>query len=382
MKTFAENMRRAAGQPGSGGDGLKLRQDLLDFLKEQAGTAEEKEAPQVTLDARRVFQMTEEQAQSSGREAVEVSHLLASLMRLEESYGLYYMEVQEVDLVEILGEMSRESLSRERGREQESIRYHEPEEEVSRTEEAEETNRFRGFLENMNETCKKQNPLIGREEEMERTIQILCRKDKNNVLHIGEPGVGKTALAYGLAQRIQNGQVPDSLKRAVLYAMDMGGLLAGTQYRGDFEKRLKGIMEGLSREECPILYLDEIHNIVGAGAVNGGSLDVANLLKPYLAAGHIRFIGATTYEEYKKHFSVSRSLVRRFQNVDIKEPSKQEAVEILKGLKSGYEKFHGVRYGNGVLEHAVEQSSRYVMKLARIGNCIRWNRKHRQSAGR
>lgn len=356
--TFDEDFQRE--YETGGGDGLKLRQDLLDFLKEQAGTAEEKEAPQVTLDARRVFQMTEEQAQSSGREAVEVSHLLASLMRLEESYGLYYMEVQEVDLVEILGEMSRESLSRERGREQESIRYHEPEEEVSRTEEAEETNRFRGFLENMNETCKKQNPLIGREEEMERTIQILCRKDKNNVLHIGEPGVGKTALAYGLAQRIQNGQVPDSLKRAVLYAMDMGGLLAGTQYRGDFEKRLKGIMEGLSREECPILYLDEIHNIVGAGAVNGGSLDVANLLKPYLAAGHIRFIGATTYEEYKKHFSVSRSLVRRFQNVDIKEPLKQEAVEILKGLKSGYEKFHGVRYGKGVLEHAVEQSSRYV----------------------
>lgn len=220
--------------------------------------------------------------------------------------------------------------------------------------------RWKNFLENMNETCRKQNPLIGRTEELERTIQILCRKDKNNVLHIGEPGVGKTALAYGLAQKIEDGQVPEPLKQAVLYALDLGGLLAGTQYRGDFEKRFKEIIDGLEKEAQPILYLDEIHNIVGAGAVNGGSLDVANLLKPYLAAGHIRFIGATTYEEYKKHFSGQRSLVRRFQNVDIQEPTKEEAVEILKGLKPGYERFHGVRYRAGVLEHAVEVSSRYI----------------------
>lgn len=306
--------------------------------------------------------MSEEQAGSSGREAVEVSHLLASLMRLEESYGLYYMAVQDVDLVEILGEMSRESLSRERGMEPAHISRQEGPADSGEPEgaPADRTERFRSFLENMNETCKNQNPLIGREEELERTIQILCRKDKNNVLHIGEPGVGKTALAYGLAQKLVKGQVPEPLKGAVLYAMDLGGLLAGTQYRGDFEKRLKEIMDGLSKEALPILYLDEIHNIVGAGAVNGGSLDVANLLKPYLAAGHIRFIGATTYEEYKKHFSGSRSLVRRFQNVDIKEPSREEAVEILKGLKAGYERFHKVRYGAGVLEHAVDVSSRYV----------------------
>lgn len=358
--TFDEDFRKE--YEAGGGDSLRLRQDLLDFLKEQAGTAGEKEAPQVTLDAQRVFRMSEEQAGTSGREAVEVSHLLASLMRLEESYGVYYMAAQEVDLVEVLGEMSRESLSRERdrlpgdGRRQEAA----PDGGAQTAETAERTGRCQSFLENMNETCKKQNPLIGREEEMERTIQILCRKEKNNVLHIGEPGVGKTAIAYGLAQRIRKGQVPEPLQGAVLYAMDLGGLLAGTQYRGDFEKRLKTIMDGLSREERPILYVDEIHNIVGAGAVNGGSLDVANLLKPYLAAGHIRFIGATTYEEYKKHFSGNRSLVRRFQNVEINEPSREEAVEILKGLKSGYEKFHGVRYSAGVLEHAVEVSSRYV----------------------
>ncbi|MCI8585773.1 MAG: AAA domain-containing protein [Lachnospiraceae bacterium] len=349
--TYDEDFRRE--YEAGGGKTKKLRQDLLDFLREQAGKAAEETGPQVTLDAERVFRMAADQAESSSREEVEVSHLLAALMHLEESYGLYYMTVQDVDLVEVLGEMSRESLSRERRQDSEG-------EEEQEDSEGEESPRFKSFLENMNETCEKKNPLIGRGEEMERTIQILCRKDKNNVLHIGEPGVGKTALAYGLARMIRKDQVPEPLKGAVVYAMDLGGLLAGTQFRGDFEKRFKEIMDGLEKEEVPILYLDEIHNIVGAGAVNGGSLDVANLLKPYLAAGHIRFIGATTYEEYKKHVSGSRSLVRRFQNVDIKEPTKEEAVEILKGLKPGYEQFHGVRYGAGVLEYAVEVSSRYV----------------------
>lgn len=347
-----------------GGDIKKLRQDLFGFLEEQAGTDGEKGQLRLTVDANRVLHMANEQAASSGRDAVDVSHLLSAVLRLEDSYGLYYLAAQEVDLVEILGELSRESLLEERGMEPETGRTKtvpsageggEPD-----IEETSGQSRFKSYLENMNLTCKKQNPLIGREEELERTIQILCRKDKNNVLHIGEPGVGKTALAYGLAQRIIKNQVPKPLEGAVLYALDLGGLLAGTQYRGDFEKRFKEIMEGLSKEERPVLYVDEIHNIVGAGAVNGGSLDVANLLKPYLAAGHIRFIGATTYEEYKKHFSGNRSLVRRFQNVDIKEPSKEEAAAILKGLKSGYEKFHGVKYGAGVLEHAVEVSSRYM----------------------
>lgn len=353
--TFDEDFCRE--YEAGGGRIEKLRQDILGFLKEQVEQTDETDGQQVTLDAQEVFEMAEEQARSSGREAVEVSHLLSSLLRLDDSYGVYYMAVQGVDLVEVLGEMSRESLYRERKDQFEDVRQVFEQE---RQEEPGQAQSYRDFLENMNETCKNKNPLIGREEELERTIQILCRKDKNNVLHIGEPGVGKTAIAYGLAQKIIEGQVPKPLKGAVLYAMDLGGLLAGTQYRGDFEKRFQVIMSGLSKEESPILYLDEIHNIVGAGAVGGGSLDVANLLKPYLAAGHIRFIGATTYEEYKKHFSTSRSLVRRFQNVDIKEPTKEETVKILKGLKSGYERFHKVRYGTGVLEHAVEISSKYV----------------------
>lgn len=346
-----------------GGNTEKLRQDLSGFLKEQAGSDGEEGQIKMTVDSERVFRMAEEQADASGRTSVDVSHVLSAILKLEDSYGLYYLSVQDVDMIEVLGELSRESLSEERG--MASSESHGTAETASGERQQDEPEnsapaRFKSFLENMNFTCKKQNPLIGREAELERTVQILCRKDKNNVLHIGEPGVGKTALAYGLAQRIMKNQVPEPLKGAVLYALDLGGLLAGTQYRGDFEKRFKEIMEGLSKEERPILYVDEIHNIVGAGAVNGGSLDAANLLKPYLAAGHIRFIGATTYEEYKKHFSGNRSLVRRFQKVDIKEPSKDEAVEILKGLKSGYEKFHGVKYGTGVLEHAVEASSRYM----------------------
>jgi len=347
-----------------GGRIEKLRQDLLDFLKEQAGTAEKGEQASMTLDAERVFRMSEEQARVSGRAAVDVSHLLSAVLNLKDSYGLYYLTVQDVDLIEVMGEMSRESLSAERGGQTGGKQEQNPsaagEGMGNDPDRAAGNLRWKSFVEDMNHTCRKQNPLIGRKEELERTIQILCRKDKNNVLHIGEPGVGKTALAYGLAQRIIKGQAPAPLQGAALYALDLGGLLAGAQYRGDFEKRFKEIMEGLSKEERPILYLDEIHNIVGAGAVNGGSLDMANLLKPYLASGHIRFIGATTYEEYKKHFSGNKSLVRRFQKVDIKEPAKEEAVEILKGLKPGYEKFHGIRYGAGVLEHAVEVSSRYM----------------------
>lgn len=353
-----------------GGDTGTLKESLLGFLKEQAGTTEEDSAV-LTGDTDRVLRMAEGQARSSGRDAIDVSHLLSAILRLEDCYGVYYLTVQGVNMIEVIGELSRESLVEERGYEKD----YEPEIEPGgnlrdsrgtgvKGEEAADSRqnraRWREFVEDMNETCKNQNPLIGREEEMERTIQILCRKDKNNVLHVGEPGVGKTALAYGLAKRIVGGQVPDLLKDSRVYGLDMGSLLAGTQYRGDFEKRFKEIMNGLSKEKSPIVYLDEIHNIVGAGAVGNGSLDAANLLKPYLAAGNIRFMGATTYEEYKKHFSTSKSLVRRFQKVDIKEPSREEAVQILRGLKAGYEKFHGVKYGAGVLEHAVDISSRYM----------------------
>ncbi len=191
-------------------------------------------------------------------------------------------------------------------------------------------------------------------------MQILCRREKNNPLHIGEPGVGKTAIAYGLARLLEEGRVPEPLRGAKIYALDLGSLLAGTQYRGDFEKRFKKVMDGVSRQEKPILYMDEIHNIVGAGAVGGGAFDVSNMLKPYLERGQIRFIGATTYGEYKKYFEKSKGLVRRFQNIEIREPAPEDCVRILEGLKEGYERFHGVTYEEGALEYAVEMSAKHI----------------------
>ncbi len=179
-------------------------------------------------------------------------------------------------------------------------------------------------------------------------------------LHIGEPGVGKTAIAYGLARLLKEGRVPKPLTGARIFSLDLGSLLAGTQYRGDFEKRFKGVMDSIAKEENPIVYIDEIHNIVGAGAVNGGTFDVSNMLKPYLAEGHVRFIGATTYEEYKKHFEKNKGLVRRFQNIPIQEPSVADTVRILEGLKKNYEEFHGVIYEEGVPEYAAEMSAKYI----------------------
>ena len=207
---------------------------------------------------------------------------------------------------------------------------------------------------------QKLDPVIGRDAEIRNMIRILSRKTKNNPVLIGEPGVGKTAITYGLARLIEEDRVPEPLKNAKIFSLDLGSLIAGTQFRGDFEKRFKRVMDSISREEKPIVYIDEIHNIVGAGAVNGGSFDISNMLKPYLAAGSIRFIGATTYEEYKKHFEKSRSLVRRFQNIDIREPGIEDATRILEGLKKSYEKFHGVTYGKGVIAYAVSMSAKYV----------------------
>ncbi len=221
-------------------------------------------------------------------------------------------------------------------------------------------NFWRQYAVCLNENLDGINPLIGREEELERTMQILCRREKNNPLHIGDPGVGKTAVTYGLARILEEGKAPDPLKGARIFALDLGSLLAGTQYRGDFEKRFKRVMDSLSHQEKPIIYIDEIHNIVGAGAVNGGTFDISNMLKPYLAAGHIRFIGATTHEEYKKHFEKNKSLVRRFQNIEIGEPGIQDTVRILEGLKENYETFHGVIYEEGVLEYTAEMSAKYI----------------------
>lgn len=212
----------------------------------------------------------------------------------------------------------------------------------------------------MNDMVESHNPLIGREAELERTIQVLCRKDKNNPLHVGEPGVGKTALVYGLVGRIVKGDVPPRLQGCLVYQMDMGAMVAGTQYRGDFEKRIKKVMEGVKKKGNAIVYIDEIHNMIGAGSSSDSSLDASNMLKPYLERGEIRFIGSTTYEEYNRYFAKRRGIVRRFQQIDIPEPSVEEAIGILKGLKKKYEEYHHVTYSNEVIEYAVKASAKHI----------------------
>ena len=213
---------------------------------------------------------------------------------------------------------------------------------------------------NVSEAAANYNPLVGRDAELERTIQVLCRKEKNNVLHIGEPGVGKTALVYGLAMRINSGNVPEKLLNATIYQIDMGSLVAGTQFRGDFEKRLKQIMDGMASEDNAIAYIDEIHNIVGVGNTGEGSLDASDIIKPYLEEGRVRFIGSTTYEDYNRRLSKSKALVRRFQQIDITEPSIDEAINILNQLKPRYEKFHGVKYADKAIEFAVKASAKHI----------------------
>ena len=219
---------------------------------------------------------------------------------------------------------------------------------------------WRDYVLCINDHLADHNPLIGREAELDRTVQVLCRKDKNNPLHIGEPGVGKTSIVYGLAQRIQDGNVPETLRDARIYQLDMGSLIAGTQYRGDFEKRLKTVMKGIAAEKGSILYIDEIHNIVGAGQIGEGSMDASNLLKPYLEGGQVRFIGATTYEEYNRYIMRNKGLMRRFQQVPIDEPTVEETMKIVNMLKESYEQFHQVQYDDDALELAVKGSARHI----------------------
>ena len=219
---------------------------------------------------------------------------------------------------------------------------------------------WKSFVTCINDDVERRNPLIGRERELARTIQVLCRKDKNNPLHVGEPGVGKTALVYGLARMINEGRVPDRLKGAKIYGLEIASLLAGTQFRGDFEKRLKTIMDGVAKEENVIIYIDEIHNLVGAGATGEGSMDASNMLKPYLESGKIRFIGSTTFDEYKRYFAKSKGLVRRFSQIDIIEPSVDEAINILNQLKGSYESYHGVTYLPEAIDYAVKGSARHI----------------------
>ena len=353
-----------------GGDIERLQKDLDTYFLDNIEKKEDLK-PQVTQGLELILTDAYRQAVSSGKQAIELQHLIHCLLELQESYAVFFIASQGIDLTDLLCEICQYGEEFPgRNKEPESsagnpkqggtTEDHVGKEYQSPEQEKPTAGVWKQYVEPLNDLVEHVNPLIGRETELERTIQILCRKEKNNPLHIGESGVGKTAITYGLARLLKENKVPNVLKGAKIYAVDLGGMLSGTQFRGDFEKRFKNVMEGISREEKPIVYFDEIHNIVGAGAVNGGSFDISNMLKPYLSEGSIRFIGATTYEEYKKYFAKNKSLVRRFQNVDINEPNEEETVKILAGLKKHYEKFHGVKYGKGVLAYAVAQSAKYI----------------------
>nr|MCR5733664.1 AAA family ATPase [Lachnospiraceae bacterium] len=325
---------------GLGGDIDLLADDLENYLAEYL----DKDATgdtELSAGMAGILAFAGEQAINSGKDEVQPLHVVFSLWALPDCYAVYFMEKQGIDKTDLIRALSSED-------------------EPKPAKPGETGDVISLYAPCINDTADQANPLIGREEELERTIQVLCRKDKNNPLHIGEPGVGKTAIIYGLAQRINKDEVPAPLKGSRIFMLDMGGMLAGTQYRGDFEKRFKSVLEAISKEEHPIVYIDEIHSITGAGAVAEGANDAANMLKPYLSSGHIRFIGATTFDEYKKRFEKNKGLARRFQNIEIKEPSIEDTVKILEGLKNRYESFHGVRYAEGVLDYAAKMSAKYI----------------------
>ncbi len=335
-----------------GGDPVVFQEDLGSYLeenlKDESLSTDREGSLEYSADMQKVLNIAMQTAANSGKNVIDLDNVLYGFKELEESYALYYLELQEVSVTELVATLV-DLLGTDEGVEA-----------AAEEKEENQAKEFEKYAPCMNDLAEEMNPLIGREEELERTIQILCRKEKNNPIHLGEPGVGKTAITYGLARRINRGDVPDPLKGAKIYSLDLGSLLAGTQYRGELEKRLKSLLEEISQEEKPIIYIDEIHNMAGAGAVGESSFDTSNMLKPYLASGKVRFIGATTYEEYKKYFEKNKSLVRRFQNVEIPEPSVEETVKILEGLKKKYEQFHGVKYGKGVLEYAVRMSQKYI----------------------
>ena len=285
---------------------------------------------------------------NSSATALDVPHLTMGLLNLPESWAYYLLK-------DALGDNESNFMS-------DLISTYELADQLGDDNPQKGQEAWRRLVTCMNTLYQQHNPLIGREQELQRTIQVLCRRDKNNPLHVGEPGVGKTALVWGLARMIEEEQnLPERLKGSKIYQLDLGTLLAGTQYRGDFENRIKQIMEGIQQEsDKNIVYIDEIHTLVGAGATGEGAMDASNMLKPYLEAGSIRFIGSTTYEEYSRHFARSKGLVRRFQQIDIPEPTLDEAKHIVRQLRSQYENFHHVTYHEDALDFAVDASNKYV----------------------
>jgi ATP-dependent Clp protease ATP-binding subunit ClpA len=345
----------------------KIKKDLTEFLdKDLAGLATDRAGdPKPTAGFQRVVQRAAIHVQSSGREEVTGANVLVALFSERESHAVYFLQLQDMTRLDAVNFISH-GIAKSPGKS--APRPPTGADQNSEPEREEKASAKRGqdalstYCINLNKKARdgKIDPLIGREHEIERTIQILCRRTKNNPLYVGDPGVGKTAIAEGLAKRIIDGDVPEVLLNATIYALDMGALLAGTRYRGDFEERLKAVVTEMENSPGAVLFIDEIHTVIGAGATSGGAMDASNLLKPALAQGSLRCIGSTTYKEFRNYFEKDRALVRRFQKIDVNEPSVEDTVRILRGLKGAYEKHHKVRYTEEAIRAAVELAAKYI----------------------
>lgn len=337
----------------------KIRVELAEFISQTTpylpDEQEETSETQPTLGFQRVLQRAVFHVQSSGKQEVTGANVLVAIYSEQESHAVYVLKSFDVSRLDIVNYISH-------GVDDEDSDLDENLSQDSEQQEGDADSSLSSLCTNLNESAKKGeiDPIIGRDSELERCIQVLCRRKKNNPLLIGEAGVGKTAIAEGLAYRIVQGDVPEVIENATVFSLDMGSLLAGTKYRGDFEKRLKALLKQLQAQEHAILFIDEIHTIIGAGAASGGVMDASNLLKPLLSAGKLRCIGSTTYGEYRTIFEKDKALVRRFQKIDVEEPSVEDTTKILIGLKDKYEEHHGIKYTNAALKAAAELSAKYI----------------------
>ena len=341
----------------------ELREHLMTYLEDELGSLiiEDDDDAKPTAGFQRVIQRAVYHVQSSGRDDVTGANVLVAIFAERESHAVYFLQEQEMTRLDAVSYISHGIAKAPGMAEQRSVSgADEQVESDSSSKDVSEA--LDAYCVNLNEKARngRIDPLIGREAELERTIQILCRRQKNNPLYVGDPGVGKTAIAEGLARHIVLGEVPAVLRDATIFALDMGSLLAGTRYRGDFEERLKAVIQELEQMDGAILFIDEIHTVIGAGATSGGAMDASNMLKPALASGTIRCVGSTTYKEFRNYFEKDRALLRRFQKIDVNEPSVPDAVKILKGLKPYFEDYHHIRYTNEAIKAAVELSSKYI----------------------
>ncbi|HEU0070098.1 MAG TPA: ATP-dependent Clp protease ATP-binding subunit ClpA [Alphaproteobacteria bacterium] len=363
LLALTEDQDAVAVMRACGVDLAKIREELVAYIDNELASLvmERSEDAKPTAGFQRVLQRAAIHVQSSGREEVTGANVLVALFSERESHAVYFLQEQEMTRLDAVNYISHGIAKVAARNERRSVNGSEEEAKqekvVKKGHEA-----LDAYCVNLNKKAAggKIDPLIGRADEVERTIQILCRRTKNNPLYVGDPGVGKTAIAEGLARRIVHGEVPEVLKTATIYSLDMGSLLAGTRYRGDFEERIKAVITELQEQDNAVLFIDEIHTVIGAGATSGGSMDASNLLKPALANGSLRCIGSTTYKEYRSYFEKDRALVRRFQKIDVNEPSIPDAIKILKGLKPYYEKHHNVRYTDDAIVSAVNLSARYI----------------------